>query len=136
MLLRLSSSTYHAIPLDSDDFTQVRRNTARIRRQRSHARSLIQSTSIPGTPMPSIVEPVPEEDVEPTEEEADPNIDKGWAWVVMFASLAMIILVDGISFSFGSVLLTVLRKEFNEDRTRTSLVGSVMTGFYLGAGTT
>ena len=72
--------------------------------------------------------PIPADD-----ELTDPNIDGGWAWLVMVASFLLIFIVDGISFSFG-VFLDVLIKEFGQDKSTTSLVRSVLSGVYLGAG--
>ena len=63
----------------------------------------------------------------------EPNIDKGWAWVVMVASLLMIVIVEGITFSTG-VLIQELLEEFGQTESKTSLVASVLSGFYLGAG--
>ena len=64
----------------------------------------------------------------------EPPIDRGWAWVVMAACCFTFFFGDGIAFTFG-VLYPELLKEFGEDnKAQVSLVGSVLTGFYLGPG--
>lgn len=62
-----------------------------------------------------------------------PQIDGGWAWVVMIAGFLMVFMVDGISFTFG-LLYPDLLDHFGENRTKTSLVGSVLTGLYCCTG--
>ena len=136
-LLRLSSSSFVPLPLDVDDFTTSRRSL--VRRQRSRHSEFIQSiasstASGTGTPLPEAIPELPElppPDV--AEELNNPNVDGGWAWAVMVASFVLIFIVDGIAFSFG-VFLDVLIKEFGQDKSTTSLVGSVLSGLYLGAG--
>lgn len=59
--------------------------------------------------------------------------DGGWGWVVVAASFMCNMIVDGIIFSFGS-FIPVLTKEMNASEPKVSLVGSLMSGFYLIAG--
>ena len=61
------------------------------------------------------------------------NVDGGWAWVVMVASTIIIIVSDGLAFSFG-VLLPELKKHFVGKEEEVALVGSVMGGVHLMAG--
>lgn len=62
------------------------------------------------------------------EEEVDvkkPKIpDGGWGWMVVFASLIISMIADGISFSFGLLYIEFLT-EFNESKSKTSWIGSL-----------
>lgn len=69
-------------------------------------------------------------------EESEPspaNVDSGWAWVVMTASMFFIVVSDGLAFSFG-VILPVLHQQFPGQEEQVALVGSVMGGVHLMAG--
>ncbi|XP_029647396.1 monocarboxylate transporter 7 isoform X2 [Octopus sinensis] len=59
--------------------------------------------------------------------------DGGWGWVIVFASLLSNVIVDGVAYSFG-VFLDEFVTYFNESRSKTSLIGSVLAGTYLCAG--
>ena len=59
--------------------------------------------------------------------------DGGWAWVVTFSAFVVGVILDGISFSFG-VLFIQLLAHFEESRSLTSWIISVMNGTYLGIG--
>ena len=52
---------------------------------------------------------------------------------VVFASLMINIVVDGICYSFG-VFFPYLLDEFNETKSKTSFVGSFIPGMYLSMG--
>ncbi|XP_050298195.1 monocarboxylate transporter 14-like isoform X3 [Anthonomus grandis grandis] len=59
------------------------------------------------------------------DEEVKPNIpDGGWGWVVVFASLILSMVADGISFSFG-LLYTEFLIEFEASKSSTSWIGSL-----------
>lgn len=77
--------------------------------------------------------------VENDEEESieKPHIvppDGGWGWVVMMAAFGCNIVVDGIIFSFGLVV-TNLAEAFDEPISNMAWVASLLSGFYLLAGT-
>lgn len=59
--------------------------------------------------------------------------DGGWGWVVVFASFMCNLIVDGIIFSFGS-FLPGIANDFEVTKAQVTLVGSLMSGFYLMAG--
>lgn len=59
--------------------------------------------------------------------------DGGWGWVIVFASFMCNMIVDGIIFSFG-MFLTQIATTFTVSKAHVSLVGSLMSGFYLMAG--
>ena len=56
--------------------------------------------------------------------------DGGWGWVVVAASFFCNFVVDGIIFCFGNFKNSIA-KEFNASDASVSLVGSLLTGFYL-----
>ncbi|KAJ8933233.1 hypothetical protein NQ314_014149 [Rhamnusium bicolor] len=59
------------------------------------------------------------------EDELKPKIpDGGWGWVVVFASLVLSMIADGISFSFGLLFVEFLA-EFNASNSVTSWIGSL-----------
>ena len=55
--------------------------------------------------------------------------DGGWGWVVVAAAFICILIMDGISTSFG-ILVPVFRDEFNASVSQISLVNSLFTGIY------
>uniref|UniRef100_A0A8D9BUH3 Monocarboxylate transporter 12 n=1 Tax=Cacopsylla melanoneura TaxID=428564 RepID=A0A8D9BUH3_9HEMI len=59
--------------------------------------------------------------------------DGGWGWVVVAASFACNLVVDGIIYSFG-MFLGVISESFGESKAKVSLVGSLLSGFYLMEG--
>ena len=59
--------------------------------------------------------------------------DGGWAWVVTFCAFIVGVILDGISFSFG-ILFIQLLVHFDESRSLTSWIISVLNGTYLGIG--
>lgn len=59
--------------------------------------------------------------------------DGGWGWVVVFASFMCNVIVDGIIFSFG-ILLLEISTTFQESKGRTAWIGSLQAGCYLGVG--
>ena len=59
--------------------------------------------------------------------------DGGWAWVVTFSAFIVGVILDGISFSFG-ILFIQLLAHFDESRSLTSWIISVLNGTYLGIG--
>lgn len=50
--------------------------------------------------------------------------DGGWGWMVVFASLMICLISDGISFSFGMLYIEFL-KEFQESKSKTAWIGSL-----------
>ncbi|XP_039289346.1 monocarboxylate transporter 2 isoform X2 [Nilaparvata lugens] len=81
------------------------------------------------------------EEEEEEEEEEDEGLtalvavppDGGWGWVVVFASFFCNALVDGLVFSFGA-FLSQIPESLNESKAAVSLIGSLLSGFYLIAG--
>ncbi|KAH1025337.1 hypothetical protein HUJ05_010079 [Dendroctonus ponderosae] len=60
-----------------------------------------------------------------SDDDDKPNIpDGGWGWVVVFASLILSMVADGISFSFGLLYVEFL-KEFEASKSSTSWIGSL-----------
>lgn len=59
--------------------------------------------------------------------------DGGWGWVIVIASFMCNLIVDGIIFSFGTFLKDIA-DEFGVSKAEITLVGSLMSGFYLIAG--
>jgi hypothetical protein len=59
--------------------------------------------------------------------------DGGWGWVVTFAAFMVGVILDGISFSFG-LFFKELLLHFNESKSLTSWIISVLNGTYLGIG--
>ena len=56
--------------------------------------------------------------------------DGGWGWVVCFASFMIMVIMDGILFSFGVIFLELV-EHFRESKGKTALVGSVCMGVHL-----
>uniref|UniRef100_A0A1Q3FIE2 Putative monocarboxylate transporter n=1 Tax=Culex tarsalis TaxID=7177 RepID=A0A1Q3FIE2_CULTA len=50
--------------------------------------------------------------------------DGGWGWVVVFASLMVSLIMDGVSFSFG-LIYTELLAYFGESKSKTAWIGSL-----------
>ncbi|CAH0393762.1 unnamed protein product [Bemisia tabaci] len=59
--------------------------------------------------------------------------DGGWGWVIVASSFCCNIVVDGIIFTFGTFLKD-LAVSFNASEAQVSLVGSLLSGFYLITG--
>ncbi|XP_057668774.1 monocarboxylate transporter 12-like [Diorhabda carinulata] len=68
---------------------------------------------------------------------SDPDIiippDGGWGWVVVIASFVCNLVVDGTIFSFGT-FLEKIAEEFGVETAEVTLMGSLMSGFYLIVG--
>lgn len=58
------------------------------------------------------------------EEEKPVMPDGGWGWVVVFSSLMVSLITDGIGFSFGLLYVKFL-EEFEASNAETSIIGSV-----------
>jgi MFS transporter, MCT family, solute carrier family 16 (monocarboxylic acid transporters), member 14 len=59
--------------------------------------------------------------------------DGGWGWLVMMASFSCNVIVDGIIFSAGSILIPI-QTSFGASKAETAFVTSLLSGFYLMAG--
>ncbi|CAH1792740.1 unnamed protein product [Owenia fusiformis] len=59
--------------------------------------------------------------------------DGGWGWVVCFASLLIVLIIDGVLFSFGVFFLDLL-ESFKESRAKTAWVGSTVMGVHMAVG--
>lgn len=75
----------------------------------------------------------------PPSETSDTSIsppDGGWGWAVVFASFMIHIIADGITYSFGVFLVTLMGPQgFNDDnRGAASLIPSILVGVTLGSG--
>ncbi|XP_064594828.1 monocarboxylate transporter 12-like [Liolophura sinensis] len=66
-------------------------------------------------------------------DERHPDIDGGWAWVICFASFFANFLLDGVLFAFGVIILELL-DYFEDSKSKTALVGSVLLGFSIAMG--
>ena len=78
---------------------------------------------------------VAEHDVEETDDQPMLVIppDGGYGWVIVAASFLANMMVDGIAYAFG-ILLIELVSYFEEGKAKVSLVGSLLCGVYLGTG--
>lgn len=56
--------------------------------------------------------------------------DGGYGWIVVFASFVLNFIIDGIAYSFG-VFLDAWMVDFKSSKSKTSWVGSLLTGGYL-----
>ena len=63
----------------------------------------------------------------------DRNIDRGYAWAVLFAVFMNHVIVDGIMFSFG-IFKIQFTDYFLEGEARTTLVGSISSAICLLSG--
>ncbi|XP_050441619.1 monocarboxylate transporter 9 isoform X2 [Adelges cooleyi] len=59
--------------------------------------------------------------------------DGGWGWVVVFAAFYCNMIVDGIVYTFGLIMKDIAT-DLNETEAMATIVGSLLTGFYLIAG--
>lgn len=59
--------------------------------------------------------------------------DGGYGWVIVFASFICNTVGDGVAFAFGLVLPHLV-EYYGESKGKTAWVGSILTGFQLGAG--
>lgn len=59
--------------------------------------------------------------------------DGGWGWMVVLASFMCNLIVDGIIFSFATFLDSIA-EEYQVTKADVTLVGSLMSGFYLIVG--
>lgn len=59
--------------------------------------------------------------------------DGGWGWIVVLASFCCNVIVDGIIFSFGILLLEIC-KQFNASKGVSAWIGSLQAGSYLMIG--
>lgn len=84
------------------------------------------SIQVESVPYGSIrYEEVEEDGVSTTTITRKPKIpDGGWGWMVVFASLMICLISDGISFSFGLLYIEFL-KEFQESKSKTAWIGSL-----------
>uniref|UniRef100_A0A8D8QSV8 Monocarboxylate transporter 12 n=1 Tax=Cacopsylla melanoneura TaxID=428564 RepID=A0A8D8QSV8_9HEMI len=62
--------------------------------------------------------------IDKSEKEEDKVPDGGWGWVVVFSSLVISMVADGISFSFGLLYMEFLI-HFGESKAKTSWIGSL-----------
>jgi len=70
------------------------------------------------------------------DEEADRRSkipDGGWGWVVVFSSLVISMIADGISFSFGLLYIEFL-EHFGESKSKTAWIGSLFMAVPLLSG--
>lgn len=87
------------------------------------------------TQSPETAKVAEEEESNDTGEEAEIVVppDGGWGWVVVVASFMCNMIVDGIIFSFG-IMMTKIQNTFMVTQAEVSLIGSLMSGFYLMTG--
>ncbi|KAJ4444017.1 hypothetical protein ANN_05806 [Periplaneta americana] len=67
------------------------------------------------------------------DEEGGKVPDGGWGWVVVFASLVISMVADGISFSFGLLYIEFLN-HFGESKSKTAWIGSLFMAVPLLSG--
>ncbi|XP_060589719.1 monocarboxylate transporter 12-like [Ruditapes philippinarum] len=58
----------------------------------------------------------------------DRRVDGCYGWIVVMSGFCLIVLTDGILFTFGNLLIE-LTEYFDADRARIALVGALMLGF-------
>lgn len=62
-----------------------------------------------------------------------PPPDGGWGWVVVFASLMIHIIADGVTYTFG-IFYVELQNHYGVGKAATSWIVSIMVGMTLGCG--
>jgi len=62
-----------------------------------------------------------------------PPPDGGWGWAVVFAAFIINVVVDGICYAYG-IIAPVFQDSFQATKAETSLIGSILIGFYLMMG--
>jgi len=62
-----------------------------------------------------------------------PPPDGGWGWAVVFAAFIINVVVDGICYAYG-IIAPVFQERFDASKAETSLIGSILIGFYLMMG--
>lgn len=62
-----------------------------------------------------------------------PDIDKGYAWIVLFAVFMNHVIVDGLLFSFG-IFKIEFDEYFQKGSAQTTLVGSISSAVCLITG--
>ena len=75
-----------------------------------------------------------EEEGEWEEFEAPVPPDGGWGWVVMISSFLVMVIVDGVCYTY-SVFFNELLDYFGASRGKTALVGALVPACYLLVGT-
>jgi len=65
-----------------------------------------------------------------TQESSGKPPDGGWGWVVVFASFIVNVILDGVAFSFGMLLIPLI-EEFESNRSTISWAGSLVILFYI-----
>ena len=65
-----------------------------------------------------------ENDSNNNDDEENPSVDKGWAWIVCFGALIINIIYDGCSYSFG-IFFTKFLEYFGDTRSHTAWIGSL-----------
>lgn len=76
---------------------------------------------------------LPESEDDDTDDKEPIAPDGGYGWVVMIASFFASVIVDGVCFAFGIFYLEFL-ETFQEDRSKTAWIGSVLNGMYMVTG--
>jgi len=74
-----------------------------------------------------------EEEGEWEEFEAPVPPDGGWGWVVMISSFLVMVIVDGVCYTY-SVFFNELLDYFGSSRSKTALVGALVPACYLLVG--
>ncbi|XP_018573059.1 monocarboxylate transporter 7 isoform X1 [Anoplophora glabripennis] len=123
-------TSYHQVPTSEDEVTECK-----------CAKQLNEiSDSNVATPINECEKLVKEDDEEESSsdacsDEAEVVVppDGGWGWVIVAASFMCNMIVDGIIFSFGT-FLEYIADDFSATIPEVTLVGSLMSGFYLIAG--
>ena len=67
------------------------------------------------------------------EEIVNPDIDRGYAWIIVTASFLTSVIVDGVCYSFGIFLIEFL-EYYGGSKAKMAWVGSVLNGTYLTIG--
>jgi len=62
-----------------------------------------------------------------------PPPDGGWGWAIVFAAFVINVIVDGICYAYG-IIAPVFQERFQASKAETSLIGSLLIGFYLMMG--
>jgi len=75
-----------------------------------------------------------EEEGEWEEFEAPVPPDGGWGWVVMISSFLVMVVVDGVCYTY-TVFYNELLPHFEDTKSKTALVGSLVPACYLLIGT-
>lgn len=66
--------------------------------------------------------------------DVDPNLDRGWAWLILLSALLTHILTFGLAYASVGVFYVELLDEFGQSESATAWTGSILLGVMLCSG--